>query len=637
MGQRDGCARAHTHGDGVCAVTVAAVTVAVAFALMALVPDPELAAFFSHDLLAQRAGVEVRGSSAESARLFRAACAAAAVAWITAIPVLRLIAGRVGGADRSGLAGVSDRRSNAGRARPAATAAETASAGRTAVPARDSLRWWIAALACAAAAGLAQRADILAQSLWFDEIAAFLDYSQWGVGASMGTYFSLANHPLHSMAVAAALNVTGMVSELVLRAPSLIAGLLAVPACAWLAWESACGSDCRTNPSAAATPAATPSAACIAILAAIAMLLMPLAVLASTESRGYSMMILFAAIASAAQLRALRQTNVGQPVCWLAYSGACALGCWTHPTFVALPLAHGAVAACTILRRGPRASMPSIANLAALLLAAITTMALTSPLLPDVMRVIREFTASDGDEPTAIGVEGILLVLQTCGAWMPWAAGIGAMLVVPGAARAWTAGGAMRAAVWLPALAAALLAIGSLVAGSWIYARFALFTVPATALAAAIGVQVWLDQPRRTLALGVPLAVAIAWSASILTLGPRQPIRDAVEWVAQRRTQGELVASAGLADNVTAMYAPVLDGDAASPDSIRSAGFGGTQLSTLAPSPDYLIVLYPALFERAGGAAQAQELGLSQVRAFPGWIDQGQGEVRVYARPQPAN
>ena len=69
---------------------------------------------------------------------------------------------------------------------------------------------------------------------------------------------------------------------------------------------------------------------------------------------------------------------------------------------------------------------------------------------------------------------------------------------------------------------------------------------------------------------------------------------------------------------------------------IRSAGLGGIQLGALSPTPDYLIVLYPALFERAGGAAQAKELGLSQVRAFPGWIDQGQGEVRVYARPTSA-
>lgn len=586
-------------------MTIAAVAVAAALSLLALVPDATLAAFFSHDLLAQRGGVDVRASSAESARLFRAACAAAAVAWITAIPVLRLIASR------------------ACPPSPAPLAVHSAAAPRS-----GEMRWWVAALACAAAAGLAQRADILSQSLWFDEIAAFLDYSQWGVGASMGTYFSLANHPLHSMAVAAALNATGSVSELVLRAPSLLAGLLAVPACAWLAWECAAqgGRD-----RAARVPAARTSA-----LAAIAVLLMPLAVLASTESRGYAMMILLAALASAAQIRASRETCAGRPAWWLAYSGACALGCWTHPTFVALPVAHGVVAAWNVLHRGPRTSMPSIANLAALLLAAVTTMALTIPLLPDVMRVIREFKASDGDEPTAIGVEGVLLLLQTCGAWVPWAAGMGAMLVVPGAARAWSAGGAMRAAVWLPALAAALLAIGSLLAGSWIYARFALFTVPATAVAAALGVQVWLDQPRRMVALGVALAVATAWSASILTLSPRQPIRDAVEWIAQRRTAGQVVASAGLADNVTAMYATVLDGDAASTESIRSAGFGGTQLRAIAPSPDYLIVLYPALFERAGGAAQAKELGLSPVQSFPGWIDQGQGEVRVYARPQTA-
>ncbi|MBU3728381.1 MAG: hypothetical protein FGM37_03920 [Phycisphaerales bacterium] len=639
-------------------MTIAAVAVAVAFALMAIVPDGTLAAFFSHDLLAQRAGVDVRASSAESARLFRAACAAAAVAWITAIPVLRMIAGRAqraSSADRSGTSSGTHRAIDA-RA-PAAGAA---------TPRRTELRWWIAVLACAATAGLAQRADILAQSLWFDEIAAFLDYSQWGVGASMGTYFSLANHPFHSMAVAAAINSTGIVSELVLRLPSVLAGLLTVPACAWLAWECARGPDRSegsratraSEPSATvpvtgaapiAAPGAPPGAPRIAILAAIAALLMPLAILASTESRGYSMMILFAAVASAAQLRAMRGTAEGKPLWWLAYSGACALGCWTHPTFVALPLAHGAVATWRLVmppspRNGQppstastaaRAPTAALANLAALLLAAITTAALTIPLLPDVLRVILEFKAADGDEPTAIGIEGVLLMLQTCGAWVPWAAGAGAMVVVPGAARAWSSGGAMRMAVWLPMLAAALLAVGSLLAGSWIYARFALFTVPATAVAAALGVELWLNQPRRALAVGLPLTVALAWSASILALGPRQPIRDAVEWVAQRRTQGQAVASAGLADNVTAMYASVLDGDRASPDSIRSAGLGGTQLSGLAPTPDYLIVLYPALFERSGGAAQAKQLGLSQVRSFPGWIDRDQGEVRVYARPQP--
>jgi len=609
-------------------VTIAAVTVAVAFVLMAIVLDASLAAFFSHDLLAQRAGVEVRASSAESARLFRAACAAAAVAWITAIPVLRMIAGRA----------------------PAVREAAPA----TAASGRADLRWWIAALMCAAAAGLAQRADLLAHSLWFDEIAAFLDYSQWGVGASMGTYFSLANHPLHSMAVAAAINSTGAVSELILRLPSLIAGLLSVPAIAWLAWECAVWPDLSSGLRATVTPSTAvpgtaPGATRFAIIAAIAALLMPLAILASTEARGYAMMILFAAIASAAQLRAMRGTAEGRPIWWLAYSGACALGCWTHPTFVALPLTHGALAAWRLAARpAPATGRPlntghtsacartaALANLAALLLAGITTAALTIPLLPDVLRIIREFKAADGDEPTAIGIEGVLLMLQSCGAWVPWAAGAGAMVVVPGAARAWKAGGPMRMAVWLPMLAAALLAIGSLLAGSWIYARFALFTVPATAVASALGVQLWLDQPRRALAVGIPLTVALVWSASILSLGPRQPIREAVEWVAQRRAHGQLVASAGLADNVTAMYATVLDGDAASPDSIRSAGFGGTQLGSLAPPPDFLIVLYPALFERAGGAAQAKQLGLVPATSLHGWIDQGQGEVRVYARPQP--
>lgn len=591
-------------------MTAAAAAAAACLALLALVPEPSLAAFFSHDLLAQRAGVEVRASSAESARLFKAACAAAAVAWAAAVPALRLLC-------------------RGTTPQPAAAAARRPGLGDA-----SARRGWIALLLCAAAAGLAQRTELLAHSLWFDEIAAFLDYSQWGVGASMGTYFSLANHPLHSMLVAAAIASTDTVSELTLRLPALACGLLAIPASAWLAWECAQqhpgGRSVRTHAGGTPAPLAPPALACIA---AIAMLLMPLAVLESTESRGYSGMILCATLAGALWVRASRHTAEGAPAWWLGFAGACAIGCWMHPTFTALPVAYGMAAlAMAAWPTAPSDRRTGGCALVALGLAAATAAALMSPLLPDALRVARELKASDGDEPSSIGIEGVLMAMQACGAWVPWAAGAGALLVVPGLARAWRAGHATRVAAFVPLVAAALLAAGTAIAGSWAYARFGLFTVPATCLAVALGVDTWLSQSRRAAALVAAATVGVAWTASTAMLGPRQQIREAVQWVAAHCDADDTVAAAGLHDNVAAMYAALISGDAAGTETIRSAGAGGSGLAAMQPAPDWLIVLYPALFERSGGAAAAATLGFTEVRRLPGWIDRGQGEVRVLSR-----
>ncbi|MFM8643445.1 MAG: hypothetical protein ACKOEP_11565, partial [Phycisphaerales bacterium] len=51
-------------------------------------------------------------------------------------------------------------------------------------------------------AAVAARAAFLSDGLWYDEIAAFLGYSLNGPWHAASTYFSTANHVLHSVLVA---------------------------------------------------------------------------------------------------------------------------------------------------------------------------------------------------------------------------------------------------------------------------------------------------------------------------------------------------------------------------------------------------------------------------------------------------
>ena len=103
-------------------------------------------------------------------------------------------------------------------------------------------------------------------------------------------------------------------SELSARLPSLIAGVLLVPA---LRWVGEVVYDRRTGW----------VAACFAVVA-------PFCVWYSQEARMYSMFMLFATVAVGAQVQALRR---GRRADWLLYSGATAALVWTQ-YFAVLPI-----------------------------------------------------------------------------------------------------------------------------------------------------------------------------------------------------------------------------------------------------------------------------------------------------------
>ncbi|HAQ67380.1 MAG TPA: hypothetical protein DCR70_06535, partial [Phycisphaerales bacterium] len=87
------------------------------------------------------------------------------------------------------------------------------------------------------------RAPFLTDSLWYDEIAAFLGYSINGPWGAVSTYYTQANHVLHSLLAWGSGAALG-VDEVTVRLPSFLAGLGTVLAVAWLAM-TALGRDAK--------------------------------------------------------------------------------------------------------------------------------------------------------------------------------------------------------------------------------------------------------------------------------------------------------------------------------------------------------------------------------------------------------
>lgn len=463
------------------------------------------------------------------------------------------------------------------------------------------------AVAGAAALALLVRAPFLADSLWYDEIAAFVGYSMDGPWGAVGRYFSQANHVLASLLAWMSAEAFG-VDEVTVRVPALLAGIATVPATAWLGRE-----------------AGGPR---IGAVAAVAIACMPTAVLPATEARGYALMMLFAALASASLLCWLR---TGARGAWWCIAGSCALGSWSHLVFACMPAFHAA----WLLWRwagAPRggagddrdARRRTALGLGAVVAGGAAALGLYAPILGQMLRLRDEFRALDGNEPILAGPEGAWMAMSVGGSWTWWASLAALPLAVAGAAAA-VRDRALRTAlaISLGGVLVALLFPTAL--GSWLYARFIAFTVPGVAVLLAAGACALWTRARWAGAAGALVAVT-AWTASLVTIGPRQQLREAVEFVDRSRQPGERAFAVGLPDDVHAWYA--------APKGLEMPGSGpyGRELARHAadPSMRWCVLLYPRALD--GRRAELAEAGFVEVQRFAGWIDQGDGAVLVLRR-----
>ena len=465
--------------------------------------------------------------------------------------------------------------------------------------ARAARGTWIMAGVLAVAA--AARVPFLAEGLWYDEIAAFLTYGVHGPVHALTTYVSLANHVLQSAASAASAQLLGA-DELSLRLPSLLAGLGAVAATWWFARAAVGGT--------------------LGPWAAGAMALMPVAVLPSTEARGYAMVTLFAAVAQGAFAAARRG---GSRRMWAAWAIACALGAWTHLVAACVPAFHAALLVRDAVRaKDAPARRRAIEGLAATACSAALAAAALAPVLPAILGLRSEFAAADGDEPTLLGREGAMMLWSIGGSWWWWSSLCAAPLALLGAWRART-DGALRVAL-AASLGPALVALAvPLLLGGWLYARFIAFTVPGVAILVAAGAQAAWTRSRAVGAVTCALACA-GWIACLAAVGPRQQLREAVAYVAARIGPGERAVAVGLPDDVHAWYALA--------SGIEMPGCGPYARDLQERVADrrvrWAVVLYPRAL--AGPLASLEGTGWSVEARFPGWIDGGDGEVAVLRR-----
>ncbi|NBX33179.1 MAG: hypothetical protein EBR07_10735, partial [Planctomycetes bacterium] len=285
-------------------------------------------------------------------------------------------------------------------------------------PTQHSSRRFVVAMVAAVLLAAVIRAPFLTDSLWYDEIAAFLGYSINGPWGAVSTYYTQANHVLHSLLAWGSGAALG-VDEVTVRLPSFLAGLGTVLAVAWLAM-TALGRDAK--------------GVRLAVTAAFITALLPIAVLPATEARGYSLMTLFSALMTGTFLRALR---IRTRSAWLIYAAACALGIWAHLVTVCVPAFHAAWCVAVLVRGAPSTTSgitpkAARAGLMAIGMAALLTLLVYAPILPAMFAIRSEFRALDGNEPTLIGPEGWMMLLSIGGSWKMWASLAALPLVVAG-------------------------------------------------------------------------------------------------------------------------------------------------------------------------------------------------------------
>ena len=311
-----------------------------------------------------------------------------------------------------------------------------------------------AVVAGACLAACAVRVPLALQSLWYDEVASYLGYGIRGTGFALTRMYTQANHVLQTVLSAWCIDALGP-TEWAMRLPSFLAGLATIPA-AWMLGNEAGGPR-------------------LGRAAAVAAALMPIAALEATEARGYALMALFATLCTALFLRGLRTQRAGT---WALYALCAGLGTWSHLVTVVVPVFHGLWTLAATARAPDAAARRALrAPLAATLAAGAASLLVVAPFAAELLAIRREFLALDGNEPRLAGPEGWMMLLGLGGSWTWWAS-LAAVPVVAAGAWACRTQPALRRALALAA-GGALVALAAPLLGSWLYARFLAFLVPA--------------------------------------------------------------------------------------------------------------------------------------------------------------
>lgn len=453
------------------------------------------------------------------------------------------------------------------------------------------------------------RLPLLEDSLWYDEIAGFWYYGQFGPGPIIGNMFTPANHTLQTLGSWASVIMSGgSLEPEIIRLPALILGLATIWPMSALARDAF-----QARP--------------FMLLSITLLLLCPIAILESTEARGYAFMLFFGTSSSALLVRYLSNGNTALlPF----YAVVTALGIWSHLVTVVVPMGHAVFLLGTICldRTDANARRRSWLGVCAIGLAAVTTITLLAPTLPGLLSDSEAFSASRADQPVLFGREGVNSLLGLGGAWSFWGGLSGLTLLGFGLLASFREKGLRRPflVTGMPILIAVTLVSGL---GTWVYARFLVFGISFSVLALAAGIHLLWSRSRvlGTVATGVLL---LGWGNDLLGRYqvPRQPIRDIMTAIPK---DGSGIGFIGITD-----LGIVLSWYADDPDRVIDL----TQDGTIEPAQkradiDWIVIAYPSrtipetrLEDLSFDLASSQPGSLQKVvegfivrRLEPGWID----------------
>ena len=445
--------------------------------------------------------------------------------------------------------------------------------------------------------GFTARLPRLAESLWYDEIAAWTDYGMRGPGWIVGTYYDPANHIAHTLLTWCAVECFGD-DAFALRFPALLFSLGSIVAMYGLARHA--------------------SGIRVATIAAALGAILPVAILEGVEARGYSMMIFFASLST---WLALSAWSRNRPWKWFAYALCCALGIWAHLMTVFVPLGHGLWFAWRMIKN--KEIGLGICAFSGLLFAAILTLTLYAPVIPQILSIRETFAATDGNEPRIFGPEGFHTLLQLGGSWYWWSSVVGLGFLVCGFIRA-TKTKTIRAPAFLSMLGLPLMLIVVAIAGSWMYARFTLIALPGAILVIACGLDALWDR-KRVLALFAGLLIFASSIGDLTVRPPKQPLREAATYLRNHVQPSEHVLVIGLAHRVMDMYRGELD--------FSYSLFHGRDLSDdlARTKPTWIILMYPNHVSTEK-KTMLNSQGFTETQLFRGWVDWGNGDILIYQK-----
>jgi len=472
------------------------------------------------------------------------------------------------------------------------------------------------------ALGCVFRLPRLGESLWYDEIAAWLDYAQQGPRVIVTTYYDPANHIFHTLLswVSVEWLSSWFGQELALRFPAFVFSLLSIVMVYFLA--------------------RTVAGRRVAFFAGLFAAILPVSVLEGVEARGYSMMICASAAATWIVLSTCKRNAWWK---WVIYVVICALGIWAHMMTVWVVIGHFV----WLVARGGKfffdklqpSNDPVRRDLVAvsmgstaIFITAVLTLFLYWPVIDDIWQMRGQFASETGNEPSVLGAEGLHTLLQLGGSWYWWAAIPGLLLFSLGiftALRSFIAPDRASdeayirpgSALLLALLGLPIMAVVLYFAGSWMYARFALFALPGSILAMAIGLD-WLWSKHRVFGIVMLLCLVGVGVGEISLRPPKQPLREAADVVRTVRVPGETVLILGLRHRVMKVYATDLY-----PDYISNRGQNFAQQFSWS-KPNWIIVLYPHLLQQDQWQT-FQRHGYIEKAHLEGWVDWGGGDVII--------